>query len=325
MDGILRDAARYDQLESLIKQRRYDESIALLDDIIAKTPQDSDAYLYRSLVTRIVALREFCQNQQGRLGASFSASFKPKVAESPTSTAPNRQPRKHWRFGPTRGSAHDWGFRCALAVAVVSIAAIVTVIGADLLLGTNRRLTASTQAPGGGEMASVPKDRSIAGGGQLIRAVGETENKAQPQPPTLGDKQPEIAKTEVAPEREKPAAAAAAKPKKKKLKSANRPKPNAEDLADPPARSVKEFHASANNPLYYKARRPITIRQTARFAAPAVVKLSEGALVQVIDVRNSWARVQLEGKAPGFVRIEYLGPVEMPTPRSESLARLGMR
>lgn len=331
MDGILRDAARYDRLESLIKQRRYEESIALLDDIIAKTPQDSDAYLYRSLVTRIVALREFCQNQRERPSASSdSASLKPTneigARTVPSSPAPARKRRL---FGLTRSTAHDWGFRFALTASVLSMAAIVTVIGTDLLLGKSRRLTASAQTPvhvaqSAVETAAVQGDRAgasatlvdlDAAGGQLTRAAGGTDDQLPKiDSPNHSEATPVSAK-------------AATKTKKKKIKGGSRAKAKVEIADEAPAfrtRTTKEYHATASNPLYFRARRPITIRQAARFAAPTIETFSEGTLVQVIGVKNSWAKVQLNGKEPGFVRIEFLGPTEAPSARGESFARLAL-
>lgn len=322
MDGIVRDASQYDRLESLIKQRRYEESLTLLNDIINKTPQDSDAYLYRSLVTRIVALREFCQNPREGQDANFGgASFKGRVpgamASAIKSLGQARQPRL---FGLSRRSAHDWGFRFALAASVVSMATIVTVIGADLLLGKSRRLTASAQTPSrveqpAAEIASAAKDSAIA----------ETTTTAQPQNSPV--KIAQTSRPEEPPASTASPANLAAPTKKKKLKKAQRSKARVESLDEAPTlapRMAREIYATAAKPLYYKAQRPITIRQAARFAAPALEKLSEGTLVQVIGVKSSWAKVQLEGREPGFVRIEFLKPTEMPTARGESFARLGI-
>lgn len=343
MDGIVRDASQYDRLESLIKQRRYEDSLILLNEIIKKTPQDSDAYLYRSLVTRIVALREFCQNPRERQAANVGGApyerWMPATMASAVKSL--RQARQQRLFGLPRRSAHDWGFRLALAASVVSMATIVTVIGADLLLGKNRRLTASAQTPGLAEPPAAritakdseaertpPSNASPsadAARDQLSRAVAETESAAQSL-----NSPAKIAKTS---RPEEPAVSTrapanlAAKTRKKKLKSAQRYKTKVESLDEAPTlapRTAKEIYAAAAKPLYYKARRPITIRQAARFAAPALEKLSEGTLVQVIGVKNSWAKIQLGAKEPGFVRIEFLGPAEIPTARGESFARLGI-
>ncbi|MBM4261190.1 MAG: hypothetical protein FJ145_07065 [Deltaproteobacteria bacterium] len=324
MDGILRDAARYDRLESLIKQRRYEESIELLNQIIATTPQDSDAYLYRSLVTRIVALREFCQNQRERPDAH--ADFKQWENERASNTAPNpTSARKRRRFGLTRGTAHDWGFRFALTASVLSMASIVTVLGTDLLLGKGRRLTASTQTPANLEQraATIAAVESP----PLGTASTAVENSAPPQPVAGGDNAPKIAATNRSEAGTKPSGTAIAKAKKKKPKGSHRAKAEGDGVDEAPAvasRPAKEHYASAANPLYLRARRPIAIRQAARFAAPTVEKFSEGTLVQVIGVKNSWAKIQLEGKEPGFVRIEFLGPADTPTARSEAFARLSI-
>jgi len=58
----------------------------------------------------------------------------------------------------------------------------------------------------------------------------------------------------------------------------------------------------------YKTRRPIAVREAARFGAPTLEQLAAGAPVAVLNVRNSWAKVQLDGETTGFVRIEFLAP-----------------
>ena len=58
----------------------------------------------------------------------------------------------------------------------------------------------------------------------------------------------------------------------------------------------------------YRTRRPIAVREAARFGAPTLEQLAAGASVAVLDVRNSWAKVLLDGETTGFVRIEFLAP-----------------
>ncbi len=58
----------------------------------------------------------------------------------------------------------------------------------------------------------------------------------------------------------------------------------------------------------YRTRGPIAIREAARFGAPTIEQLAAGASVAVLDVRNSWAKVLLDGETTGFVRIEFLAP-----------------
>lgn len=343
MDGIIRDASQYDRLESLIKQRRYEDSLILLNEIIKKTPQDSDAYLYRSLVTRIVALREFCQNPRERQEANNGGAPFRRLMPAAMAGAAKNLGQVHQRrlFGLSRRFAHDWGFRLTLAASVVSMATIVTVIGFDLLLGKNRRLTASAQTPGLAErpvakMAAKDSEAESpapsnaapsadAARSQLSRAVAVTESAMPPaSSPVRVEKTNRSEELAVGP---RGPANLAAKTKKKRLKNAQRAKRRVESLDEAPPlapRTAKEIYATAATPLYYKARRPITIRQAARFAAPPLEKLSEGTLLQVIGVKNSWAKVQLQGKEPGFVRIEFLGPAEIPTARGESFARLGI-
>ena len=50
------------------------------------------------------------------------------------------------------------------------------------------------------------------------------------------------------------------------------------------------------------------VREAARFGAPTLEQLATGASVAVLNVRNSWAKVLLDGETTGFVRIEFLAP-----------------
>jgi len=58
----------------------------------------------------------------------------------------------------------------------------------------------------------------------------------------------------------------------------------------------------------YRTRGPIAVRKAARFGAPTLEQLAEGVSVAVLNVRNSWAKVLLDGETTGFVRIEFLAP-----------------
>jgi hypothetical protein len=58
----------------------------------------------------------------------------------------------------------------------------------------------------------------------------------------------------------------------------------------------------------YRTRGPIAIREAARFGAPTLEQLAAGAPVAVLNVRNSWAKVLVDGETTGFVRIEFLAP-----------------
>jgi len=58
----------------------------------------------------------------------------------------------------------------------------------------------------------------------------------------------------------------------------------------------------------YRTRGPIAIREAARFGAPTLEQLAAGTPVAVLNVRNSWAKVLLDGETTGFVRIEFLAP-----------------
>jgi hypothetical protein len=58
----------------------------------------------------------------------------------------------------------------------------------------------------------------------------------------------------------------------------------------------------------YRTRGPIAVREAARFGAPTLGQLAEGVSVAVLNVRNSWAKVLLDGETTGFVRIEFLAP-----------------
>ena len=58
----------------------------------------------------------------------------------------------------------------------------------------------------------------------------------------------------------------------------------------------------------YRTRQAITIREAARYGAPTLDKLAAGAIVAVVAVDDSWAKVLLDGESTGFVRIEFLEP-----------------
>jgi hypothetical protein len=67
--------------------------------------------------------------------------------------------------------------------------------------------------------------------------------------------------------------------------------------------------AVTNTGTRYRTRRPIAVREAARFGAPTLEQLAKGVSVAVLNVRNSWAKVLLDGETTGFVRIEFLAPV----------------
>jgi hypothetical protein len=64
MDGLLHDPARHAQLELLVMQQRYEESVSLLSSAIEADPNDRDACLYRLLVARIIVLRQVAESHE---------------------------------------------------------------------------------------------------------------------------------------------------------------------------------------------------------------------------------------------------------------------
>jgi hypothetical protein len=60
----------------------------------------------------------------------------------------------------------------------------------------------------------------------------------------------------------------------------------------------------------YESKRRLPVRKSARFAAAVVHEIARGTLVNVLEIRGSWAKVAIEdGSISGFVRKEFLTPV----------------
>ncbi|MGH7826728.1 MAG: SH3 domain-containing protein [Candidatus Binatia bacterium] len=62
----------------------------------------------------------------------------------------------------------------------------------------------------------------------------------------------------------------------------------------------------------YESRRRVPVRESARFAADIVQEIARGTLVSVLEVRGSWAKVEIRDRGIiGFIRREFLIPVNL--------------
>lgn len=376
MEGLLRDDAQFSQLESLVTQQRYDESLELLNDAIAKNPCDRHAYLFHLLVVRIVVLRrQFAARPRLRLS-------QPKLFL--TGSTVGRQAAMAWRAlvnaaGPCRPLA--WlrtaadrvlsaGQRCRTACTglrrrpqvigavrsglftgeqdlypplrrkpfrlatafTLSLVAATAVFFVLLRSGDTSHREKTAARPRGTELSTVaqlavsslpngeaktqmptPPAANPAAAGSVGRELAQVGGlQAPPRPRSESSTGEAKAAQKPAAQEAKLSPDVATHPSEAAAKK-NHPAAPRNAMMQPrvPKKAASDTVAKASS-LFYRARRPITVRQAARFAAPTVEKLSEGAIVAVLDVKNSWARVTLDGKAPGFVRIEHLGPVEIP-------------
>lgn len=406
MDGLLRDPAQFSQLELLVAQQRYDESLELLNDAIAKNPRDRAACLCRLLVARIVMLRRpLAGLSQFRLSKSKVLSLGLACARTAgvawravcritISRWPHRPFRwlrtledsfenmgsagSRWReippFSFSRGvRKHMKHFvvlsaqrlrtlgttlsqrlctnmarrfvlltserdplsqprRRLLPVTAVSALSLLAAfaVSAVLLRGGDTSPRQLLDAPSRrtlppavvnppvpeAELVAVPRSQALAESRPPADSVKERVPFAEPQErtPVTTEKFSEKVKQQHKPRAQEEKARAKVPPHKSEPVAKKNQSAVLRDLNDL-AHAKKAPAAGAvarTSTHFYRARRPIAVRQSAKYAAPTVEKLSEGAVVAVLDVKNSWARVTLDGKAPGFVRIEYLGPVEIP-------------
>lgn len=378
MDGLLQDSPQFSQLELLVTQQRYDESLKLLNDAIAKNPRDRHAYLCRLLVVRIVVLRrQLAQLPRLRWSKLKIPSIASVLARPATAVGRafshaadwwrRRKPmprlrgaadvvvsagqglraayaglrQRAWasstaRFGLFSG---DQGFRAPLRakplrVTTVSALSVIVAIAVSAILlrnaDTGHPEVAAVQprvavpptaarepaapVPPQEAQSPTPTEPTTAASADRAPVEQETTEIHRPQPPAPARSQISTGEAQAAPKpaakEPKPAADFAARQSQAAAKKQQAAR-DAAVLARAKQRPAGDAVAKASS-QFYRTRRPITVRQQARYAAPTVDKLSEGTIVAVLDVKNSWARVTLDGKAPGFVRIEHLGPVEIP-------------
>lgn len=353
MDGLLGDPARLSQLELLVAQQRYDESLELLNDAITSNPQDRVACLCRLLVARIVMLRwPLAGLSQFRLSklrvlslglawASSACMVRRAVCRIAISLRPQRifrWPGTLLRLGAVRATLPDklrvyraqrFGllaseqgsprtrWRRSLPVTVASALCLLAAFAVSAVLlrsgATSPRPSLHALARGMLPPAVVkPPAKPL----PPANSVRERAPFAEPQErtlPTTG-KPLEKAKQERLPRVQQVNTRGDVRPHNSEpvaKKNQSAVLRNMNNIAHP-KKAPAGGMITKTSVHFYRAQRPIEVRQAARYAAPTVEKLSEGTVVAVLDVQNSWARVTLAGKAPGFVRIEHLGPVDIP-------------
>lgn len=381
MDGLTRDPAQCSQLELLVTQQRYEESLKLLNQAIAQNPQDHDACLYRLLVVRIVVLRRQITELQPLYFSKHSvlsvwsalARLRRNIRRAALrDVTALRFDRSTLRIGvvvdfvTSRAqrlravlSSQSWlvwtkaarrlrpfpGGRIHLPrllrkpspVAAVSALSLLAVGSVTIVLlsraDTSYHRSASVQGtvavpsvtvkPQAALPAAPSDDRTPAEIAALSRPVEASAPKAvdEERSSVRNSQVPVATKTPQAAEASNAEPKALTKESKKPAKTQRQSEPMSRktqramrqdsveggDMKNLPSAAI----ARTSN-YFYRTRRPIAVRQAAKHGAPTVEKLSEGAVVAVLDVKDSWARITLNGKAPGFVRVEYLGPVEIP-------------
>lgn len=309
MDGLLRDPAQLSQLESHVTHQRYDESLELLDHAIACNPDDRPLHLCRLLILRILVLRHLLTTRRESSAALTARSVSSSLVRSIgqlgwhrpvlVSNARDFLATKVTRLGrlvpDLRSQLRSNGrlrFKLftaaretllpkrlpglvALSLGVLAIIAVSVVF--SRMGDSSDRPTRVTRAPGNVAWLAVPHQPDMSA------AARKVESSLQKIEAVRGLDAPI----------QKPQAATGGK-SVTMVESKKTPSGDAKVSA-----------------YFYRVRRAISVRKAAEDSAPAVERLSEGAVVAVLDIRNSWARVTLDGKAPGFVRIEHLGPVEI--------------
>lgn len=326
MDGLLRDPAQLSQLESHVTQQRYDESLELLDHAIARNPNDRPLHLCRLLILRILVLRHLLTSRREHSFALTVRSLSSSLVRSVGHLGCHRP--------MLVSNARDF-----LTAQVRRLRSLLQDLRSQAGMDSRPRFTLFTAARETLPLKHLPGVVASALGVLAIIAVSAVFLRSadtSDRPTSVTRESKDVALREVP---YQPGMLATAR----KLESSLQRTEASPVVAEP----VTKFQANAelrgvktpipmpqaalpresvtvverkNTPsgdaklsaYFYRVRRPISVRKAAQDIAPAVEQLSEGAVVAVLDIRNSWARVTLYGKAPGFVRIEHLGPVEVP-------------
>ena len=229
-----------------------------------------------------------------------------------------------------------WSQRAVLMLSVVGFVSIITALCGILLTDFVTRSPAVAQAPGAGAKPKKVVGPAVPSAAPLS---GLEIQPAQEKPSTLGSAEdqpsrargdlredamirPVAERSEAEPLISKAALRAPSDIKRKSDAAATNPALNTARVENNKPALIAPSPATARSdekksPLkvagttastHYRTRQPIAIRKAARFGAPAVEQLEAGASVAVLDVKDSWAKVLLNGESTGFVRIEFLAP-----------------
>jgi len=304
------------EIAQLIEQQRYEEALSALADILEEDPSQREARTYRLLVVRILVLRHYLAAR--KLDPTTCKRALARAAETLTSAARAVELRAASRTLASVGRrtrtwlARDSMIRITIAVAVS--AALITCLtlyageppserqdqlrNPNVSAGSSQPIDvielrpARIAAPDLLDPAAVLSHTGMKSfGAEALEALSITsrggesasdENREAFAPEPVVDGSVAVAQAVVAARR-----------------------------ADT-AGSRKSALAARAQKLWpqYETLHSVSLRRSARFAAPIVREIEGGILVNVLELHGSWARVRIADESiSGFVRREFLMPV----------------
>lgn len=307
----------------LLEEQRYEEALPILGSLMDMNPSDRESRMYRLLVLRILVQRHYLsdpihhqptRNPQlignGVLATLAAASYEPfrwlgRICRATppllAKTATNR-----------------------LTISVAACGALVTPLAFFIGGGYGIQQRSQASFVDASYLTSSAVDlkryepKMATAEPELARDVGPW-NVAQPASVDTHLKLPVVSWTEILPFQN-----LARVERRSRTASANRVRhfetrravPKRGEFLRATNIQKKKTIGKESRPhtalAQYQSQRTVPVRQSASFAAGVVQEIATGTLVSVVEVRGSWAKVEIADRGiTGFVRTEFLTPVNL--------------
>jgi hypothetical protein len=313
----------------LLEEQRYEEALPILGTLMDMDPSDREARLYRLLVLRILVQRYYLSNS-----AAASTNERHLIAKRLLTTLAAETSQRLRSFRELYHATESFvanAMMNRLTIAVGACGVLVTPLlfyMAGSQIGIQQRPRAAFIDPAPLIVSAV----DLKGHYAKIASASETElssvidqERISPLVSEPADlKLPVVSWTELVPAQ----SIAKIEPRRLRADVANSVRhlparwavskrqesgsPRNIQSQKTPAKETLASKPRKDILAQYQSKRTVSIRESASFAAGVVQEITRGTLVSVVEVRGSWAKIEVgEQGITGFIRKEFLMPVNL--------------
>jgi hypothetical protein len=303
----------------LLEEQRYEEALPILGTLMDMDPSDREARLYRLLVLRILVQRYYLSNS-----AAASTNERHLIAKRLLTTLAAETSQRLRSFRELYHATESFvanAMMNRLTIAVGACGVLVTPLlfyMAGSQIGIQQRPRAAFIDPAPLIVSAVDLKgyyaKTASASETELSSVIDQERISLPvvswtelvPAQSIAKMEPRRLRADVANSvRHLPARWAVSK-RQESASPRNiqgQKTPTKETLASKPRKDIL---------AQYQSKRTVSIRESASFAAGVVQEITRGTLVSVVEVRGSWAKIEVgEQGITGFIRKEFLMPVNL--------------
>jgi hypothetical protein len=311
----------------LLEEQRYEEALPILGTLMDMDPSDREARMYRLLVLRILVQRYYLSNprfaspsQPHRIAKKLLATLAAESADRLRSLGKLCRAMQPLVVNAVMNRLTLTAAACGVLVTPLVFYMAGGHVGMHrqsrpLFIGAAHLILSAVDLKGYNLKSTTAPEM------EAVTTAAWDVSELLPEPTNLN--LPVISWTEIVP------AQSIAKLESREFRadvtypmtySERRTVPKRRDVGSTPTIHKKKIAAKETGAsktrkqtlAQYQSKRTVPIRESASFAAAVVQEIARGTLVSVVEVRGSWAKIEVgDPGVSGFIRKEFLMPVNL--------------